>query len=117
MLRFHVCEAWEKYVITSIVAEIDPETKCLMDGQFKCPGQDECLQKSQRCNFSPDCEDGQDEEKCRKQTLFWLEVQPRLQAVVGASSAHSSLSLTSCRPEPSSRRHVNKEAYGLSSVH
>ena len=25
--------------------------------------------------------------------------------------------LTSCRPEPSSRRHVNKEAYGLSSVH
>ena len=25
--------------------------------------------------------------------------------------------LTSCRPEPSSRRYVNKEAYGLSSVH
>ena len=25
--------------------------------------------------------------------------------------------LTSCRPEPSSRRHVKKEAYGLSSVH
>ena len=25
--------------------------------------------------------------------------------------------LASCRPEPSSRRHVNKEAYGLSSVH
>ena len=25
--------------------------------------------------------------------------------------------LTSCRPEPSSRRHVNKEAYRLSSVH
>ena len=25
--------------------------------------------------------------------------------------------LTSCRPDLSSRRHVNKEAYGLSSVH
>ena len=31
--------------------------------------------------------------------------------------ASGSQGLTSCRPEPSSRRHVNKEAYGLSSVH
>ena len=36
---------------------------------------------------------------------------------VGLTRGLTNKGLTSCRPEPSSRRHVNKEAYGLSSVH
>ena len=37
--------------------------------------------------------------------------------VFGRYTEISAKGLTSCRPAPSSRLHVNKEAYGLSSVH
>ena len=57
-------------MVDVFVAEVDPGRKCLADIQLRCLEGGECLSSTQWCNFWPDCEGGEDEERCGKLTCY-----------------------------------------------
>ena len=57
-------------MVDVIVAEVDPGRNCLADIQLRCLEGGECLSRTQWCNFWPDCEGGEDEERCGKSTCY-----------------------------------------------
>ena len=40
------------------------------DGEFTCVSNGQCIPETFKCNRRDDCEDGSDEENCRKYSLF-----------------------------------------------